>query len=245
MSRWFRLYEDVLNDPKVQTLPAADFKAWINLLCVASQNDGRLPDVEAIAFALRETVDAVSTVLERLSHAGLIDTRSGGRDGGHYAPHAWEKRQYRSDTSTERVKRFRERSKAVAETVNGTGPDTETDTDTERKKATPKKVSPKPAASPKWVLPDDIPVQPWNDYVDMRVRIGKRMTERAKQLAVDKLRELALAGHAPEAVLNNSVMNSWQGLFAPRDFGAGRPGTRQRGDMNWGPGDPGHSGLGQ
>jgi hypothetical protein len=128
MGRWFRMYDEILDDPKVQKLSPADFKAWINLLCLSSRNDGRLPTIADIAFALRETEDAVSTVLERLLNGGLIERRSGGADGAHYAPNKWEERQYKSDTSTGRVKRFRERSKPVTETA----PDTETDTETDK-----------------------------------------------------------------------------------------------------------------
>ena len=133
MSRWFRLHDEILDDPKVQKLTPADFKGWINLLCLASRNDGKLPPVDDIAFALRETPDAVSTLLERLLSAGLIDKRSGGADGSHYAPHKWDERQYKSDTSTARVKRFRERSKTATETP----PETETETDTKDKSLVP------------------------------------------------------------------------------------------------------------
>jgi predicted transcriptional regulator len=123
MSRWFRLHDEILDDPKVQRLSGEDFKTWVNLLCLASRKEGKLPPVADIAFALRMSEDAVSTVLERLLDGGLIVSRSGGADGMHYAPHKWEERQYKSDTSTARVKRFRERSKPVAETA----PDTETE----------------------------------------------------------------------------------------------------------------------
>ncbi len=125
MARWFRLYSEVVNDPKVQKLPCEDFRAWVNLLCLASENDGKLPPIEDVAFALRMTLDGARTVVERLSSGGLIDRVSGGADGYHYAPHGWAKRQYKSDTSTERVKRFRQRS----ETVSETPPETETDTE--------------------------------------------------------------------------------------------------------------------
>jgi hypothetical protein len=128
VSRWFRMYDELLDDPKVQMLPAADFKSWVNLLCLASRNDGRFPNVSAIAFALRETEDAVSTLLERLLSGGLIERRSGGADGAHYAPYKWDERQYKSDTSTNRVKRFRERYKSQ----NETAPDTETEAYTEK-----------------------------------------------------------------------------------------------------------------
>lgn len=130
MSRWFRLYDEILDDPKVQKLSPADFKGWINLLCLASRHNGKLPPNSDICFALRETLDAVSTLLERLLSGGLIERRCGGTDGAHYAPYKWSERQYKSDTSTGRVKRFRERSKAVTETP----PDTETEAETERRK---------------------------------------------------------------------------------------------------------------
>lgn len=128
MSRWFRFYEGALDDPKVQTLPADDFKSWVNILCVACRNDGILPSVDALAFMLRMESNACRTLVERLVNAGLIDRMNGGPNGSRHAPHGWNKRQYKSDTSTKRVKRFRERSEAVTETP----PDTETDTDTER-----------------------------------------------------------------------------------------------------------------
>lgn len=132
MSRWFRFYEGALDDPKVQTLPPDDFKGWVNVLCVASRNDGVIPSTQALAFALRMELDACQTLVERLVNAGLIDTKSGGPNGSHHAPHGWDKRQYKSDNSTARVKRFRERSETVAETP----PDTEqiqSRTETEKK----------------------------------------------------------------------------------------------------------------
>ena len=130
MARWFRLYSEALNDPKVQRLDGETFKFWINVLCLASENDGRLPDVPDMAFALRMDENACLTVVERLLNGGLIDRANGGANGWHYAPHGWAKRQYKSDGSTERVKRFRQRSKAVTETP----PDTDTDTETEHNK---------------------------------------------------------------------------------------------------------------
>lgn len=128
--RWFRFYEGALDDPKVQTLSPADFKGWVNILCVTSRNDGVIPSGDALAFALRMDADACRTLVERLVNAGLIDTKSGGPNGSHHAPHGWDKRQYKSDNSTARVKRFRERSETVAETP----PDTDTETDRSREK---------------------------------------------------------------------------------------------------------------
>jgi hypothetical protein len=135
MSRWFRFYDAALDDPKVQRLDGETFKAWVNLLCLSSRNGGFLPPIADIAFSLRIDDHAARTLVERLLSAALLDRVSGGSDGYRYAPHAWQERQYKSDTSTDRVKRFRERCSNVTETP----PDTEADTDTEKKKLTPPK----------------------------------------------------------------------------------------------------------
>ena len=121
--RWFRFYNEALNDPKVQSLDGETFKDWINILCIASANDGVLPDMQHLAFALRKPLNDAITVVERLANAALIDRCNGGANGFHYAPHGWAKRQFKSDTSNERVKRYRKRNCNVTETP----PDTDTE----------------------------------------------------------------------------------------------------------------------
>lgn len=133
MSRWFRLDDDVVNDPKVQSLPAELFKAWINILCIASKHDGTLPPAADIAFTLRTSTAKTERLLADLKRNGLVDTKEGVS-----APHNWDVRQRKSDVSTERVKRFREQQKSVSETVSVTAPDTEKNrAETERKKDAP------------------------------------------------------------------------------------------------------------
>ena len=58
----------------------------------------------------------------------------------------------------------------------------------------------------------------FHDYIDFRKGIKKPMTDRAIQLAVSKLKNLASSsGEFKEEeaieILNNSIMNGWQGLF--------------------------------
>lgn len=130
--QWFRFYNEALDDPKIQKLDGETFKAWINLLCLCARNDGLPHSVNDIAFALRLDFHGCSTVLSRLADGGLLDRLNGGANGMHYAVHGWDKRQYKSDTSTDRVKRFRERSSNATETVIETAPDTDTDTETDK-----------------------------------------------------------------------------------------------------------------
>ncbi len=116
--KWCRLHADMLNDPKVQTLDPITFKYWINALCFAAERDegGNLGNVSDIAFAFRETESNVSSRFMRLGERGLIET-----DGETFHIKKWGKRQYKSDTSTERVKQYRSRIRNVSVTP----PDTE------------------------------------------------------------------------------------------------------------------------
>lgn len=131
MTRWFRMYDELVDDPKVQRLPAPLFKAWVNLLCIASRNGGILPSMDDIAFLLRMTPVRAAEVIEALTAAGLIDASD---DAGELClkPHNWDSRQFRSDVSTPRVKRFRKRQRNVSLGVSETPPETETETETER-----------------------------------------------------------------------------------------------------------------
>lgn len=62
-------------------------------------------------------------------------------------------------------------------------------------------------------LPEWVPEEDWVDFVGMRHEIKKPLTDRAMTLAVKTLGELKNAGNEPSAVLRQSVLNSWSGLF--------------------------------
>lgn len=134
MTRWFRLYDEMLDDAKVQMLPPELFKTWINLLAVASRNNGALQPVTQLAFALRISPTDMQARLDELILAGLLDILPDGR----IEPHNWKKRQWKSDDSADRVRKHRAKKEQAkqakcndAVTVTATAPEAETDTDTE------------------------------------------------------------------------------------------------------------------
>lgn len=117
--RWFRFYSEALNDPKAQLLPDRLFKQWINLLCIANDQEpsrgrgsGRLPkDISSIAYLLHMGVDEAQELLKGLVEWRLIDVQN-----GRYVMHNWPARQPKSDSSTERVRKHRAtRSRNVSE----------------------------------------------------------------------------------------------------------------------------------
>lgn len=110
------MYDEALDDPKVQRLSPEDFKFWVNCLMLANRHSGVLPPLADIVFAFRMDEIAIVSALDRLVYIELIDILKGGINGRRFAPHGWDKRQYKSDTSTERVKRFRDKTETVSET---------------------------------------------------------------------------------------------------------------------------------
>jgi len=117
---WFRFYNGAVNDPKVQRLPPTLFRFWVNVLCLASANAGTLPALEDMEFTLRISANQLSEFIGKLVSSGLLE-----QNGETFQPHNWNVRQFKSDGSTERVKRFRERSSNATVTANETGPETE------------------------------------------------------------------------------------------------------------------------
>ena len=124
MSRWWRAYADAVDDPKLQRLPAELFRTWFNLLCMASANDGRLPAIGDMAYKLRVKEGEAAKRVQALKDAGLLDEDETG-----VSPHNWDARQFKSDVSTDRVKRFRQRCGNEKRNVSVTASETETESD--------------------------------------------------------------------------------------------------------------------
>lgn len=97
------------------------------------------------------------------------------------------------------------------------------------KKTRTKKAAPAAAAG---VLPDWLPLEAWAAFLAMRVKIKKPATDYAQTLLIKKLAAFYANDLDPGVILNQSIMNSWQDLYAPKEAstayrsgaaGAGRP----------------------
>lgn len=133
---WFRMYHEFATDPKVQMLSEVDQRRFIMLLCLRCSNDDVTLHDDEIAFQLRISSEEFLETKRRLMAKELIDESC--------QPIAWEKRQFSSDSSTVRVKAYRDKKKTevkrqgnVTET-KGNALDTDTDTDTDTDKEEPK-----------------------------------------------------------------------------------------------------------
>lgn len=74
----------------------------------------------------------------------------------------------------------------------------------------------KEAASQPFVLPDWIPEDSWNGYVEMRGKKRSAMTDRARDLVIAELLKFKEAGHSITEILNKSTKNNWTDVYEPK-----------------------------
>ena len=140
---WFRLYAEFAADPVIQSLAFEDQRHFVVVLCMKCNGTldrelARDARERIIARGLGLDPIAAAEAKRRLAEMGLVDDD--------WQPKGWDKRQFSSDNSTDRVRNHRENKKRgnvsrnvtrnVSESVtpsvsnrSGNGPDTDTDTD--------------------------------------------------------------------------------------------------------------------
>jgi hypothetical protein len=145
--KWFRLYDDIIDDPKILRLSPEFRWNYVGILCVSSRQSvrGTLPSAGDIAIHLRLTEAKVIRTIEALIAAGLIDQDPATKA---LSIHGWDERQYRSDNSTERWHKHKEKkgSNVGANVGLSLAPTDQnrdrTDTDTEQTPPTPPRGEP-------------------------------------------------------------------------------------------------------
>lgn len=137
---WFRMYSEAVDDEKLRLLAFEDRWHFVALLCcknadILDNNDPLMRRKVAVKLGL--DLQTLEEVARRLSEVGLID-----RDT--LQPFKWDDRQFKSDSSKERVQKFREKQKKQEtkqcndgsngySNVTVTCQESDTDTDTELK----------------------------------------------------------------------------------------------------------------
>lgn len=80
---------------------------------------------------------------------------------------------------------------------------------------------------PKFELPGWVPKQDWLDWEEMRKKKAP-MTDRARQLNLNRLIEFQNRGHPASEVLQLAIERGWTGLFEPRGNGNGKQSKLER-----------------
>ena len=107
-----------------------------------------------------------------------------------------------------RAQRFRDKRNATSRDVTSSNTEsrhTDTDTDTTKKGRV--------------ALPDWVPQDSWEAWLEVRSRNKAPNTSRALRLALTELAKLKAAGNDPKVILDTATMRGWRGLFASAGSG--------------------------
>lgn len=202
--QWFRLYHRIVDDEKLRLLAFEDRWHFVALCCLKAdglldtQNDSLRS--RKIAVKLGVQLRELDEIGRRLQEVDLVDEN--------LSPVAWDELQYRSDNSTGRVKKYREKQRGNAvkreRNVSVTVQDTETDTDTEVNTEVLTAKRRRVVASKPIGISDSL----WADWKDHRKTI---FTETALE---GFEREAALAGWTLDAAIKEAIERGWQGFKA-------------------------------
>jgi hypothetical protein len=102
---WFRFYHEVKDDPKMGALPDGEFRVFVEGMCWACEEDdfgSTGLKIESVNWAFRRNV---TETFQALLQKKLFTLR---RDGKICITN-WMKRQIPSDSSTRRVRKYREK----------------------------------------------------------------------------------------------------------------------------------------
>jgi hypothetical protein len=201
------MYAEFAHDPKIQMLTEAMQRRYVMLMCMRCSNTLVTLHETEVAFHLRLNDTEIAETKALFIAKGFIDKS--------WNLLNWEKRQFASDTSADRVAKHRallKKKQGVTSNAdvtlqkrksNGLDTDTDTDTDTEKKRV----------AAP-------------SDYADLVANVDKQVFESWKKVRAAKkapisrlvidgmIREAGLAGYTLEQAMREGAERGWTSFKA-------------------------------
>jgi hypothetical protein len=114
---WFRVYHRMVDDERLRLLAFEDRWHFVALLCLKAEGmiDGEKNDLWERRLAVKMGLQTreLEELQRRLMGVGLIDAD--------WQPCKWDELQQRSDSSAERVRKYREKRKANGMAASGSG----------------------------------------------------------------------------------------------------------------------------
>lgn len=239
--KWIKITTDIFDDEKIlliESLPDsyAIITVWFKLLCLAGkQNNSGVFMMGQIAYTdkmlatiFRMKEATVTMALQTFEQFCMIEIIDGVITIPNWGKHQnLEQIEARKEYQREYQREYRKKQKQIAssdskclcehlheQNVNTLEEDKEEEKEKKEKKKKEKEV----------YFVDDVLNDAFLDYIEFRKKIKAPLTDRAKQLAINKLKELAgipfsesMDNDLAVKILEQSVMNGWKGLFPLKD----------------------------
>ena len=235
--KWIKIATNIFSDEKIlliEQLPDADtiIVIWFKLLCLAGRENncgvfvmgGKIPYTdEMLATIFRRPIPTIRLALSTFKDFGMIEIINDPAGNEVFTIPNWEKHQNTDgldkirEQTRKRVAKHRENQK-LALGCNVTCNDTVTESNAteeekeEEKEKEEKEDKKKKKEAARYAADDDL-----NSaiiaFIDYRKKIKKPMTDRAITLLISELNKLSSDIVTQIEILNQSILNGWQGVF--------------------------------
>jgi len=205
--KWFKIWTTILTDPHLFTIPLEDFARWFILgALMATHGTGGKITVSKKQLCNLFRSDNDNDMKNSLNNMPNI-TWSNDNDTITVIMEKWYK--YQVDSSTyERLARHRKKA-------NDNGVRREEKRREKKRKEQEDNILKKEETN----LPNWIPLDTFNAFIEMRKSLRKPLTSKAQSLLIGSLDRLRAEGNDVGKVLEQSIMNSWQGVFPLKEKG--------------------------
>lgn len=237
--KWIKIATNIFSDEKIlliEQLPDADtiIVIWFKLLCMAGRENncgvfvmgGKIPYTdEMLATIFRRPIPTVRLALKTFEDFGMIEIIHDPAGNEIFAIPNWEKHQNVDglekirEQTRKRVANHRKNQKLAlgcnvtsnVTVTQGNATEKEEEKEKEKEKEEDKKKEKKKEAA-RFAADDDL-----NSailaFIDYRKKIKKPMTDRAITLLISELNKLSSDIVTQIEILNQSILNGWQGVF--------------------------------
>jgi hypothetical protein len=217
--QWFRLYNDIVDNHKIRMLAFEDRWHFIAIMACHSQELGGGDEFfeRSLAIKLGVQVRELEEIQRRLMDVNLIDAN--------WIPIGWDDRQFLSDNSKARVKKYREKQR-LSKSVTGvkrdcnvtvTVQDTDTDTDTDTEQKQNKSIS---NQEKKIILARvaalGIDSDLWDEYLKTRKRLKATNTPRGLRTLLGRIEKFASQGRDATAMIEEANAQGWKTVYEPK-----------------------------
>lgn len=239
--KWIKIATNIFDDEKlllIENLPEADaiIVIWFKLLCMAGKqnnngvfmlNDKLAYTEEMLATIFRKPLNIVRLALATFEQYGMVEVI----DSVITIPN-WEKHQNIDglekikEQNRKRVAAYREKQKLLlghnvenecnvtSNVTNHYSNAIEEDKEEDKNKNIKKKnTKENDFDSILSKITNDNLKQTLYDFIEMRKAIKKPLTKRGLELLIKKLNDLATNDNDKIKILNESILNNWQGIF--------------------------------
>lgn len=206
----FQFYvKDWRSSPTVQLMSREERGTYIDLLALAWENEALLPgDVHTLARSMfGYNVRSLANFLAKFPEC-FVKVRA---KFGESLVNLKLREQY------EEVEHYKQNQSDAGKKGNEVrwGKESQANRSASAFASAPASANTTPAAQvAAFTLPDWIPSDAWDGFIETRIRIRSKPTPYSVRLLIKKLQKLKAEGQDVRAVLEQSIERSWRGLFA-------------------------------